>query len=571
MFNWFRNLRSWGKMTILASVLLVFLIGLGLLGLSNMSNMKQEMERMYKVDLHTVDLWGQIHTHSVSISTHILNHLGTDDPSVMIRAEKSIAEAKEIIENSLAVLEEFPLGEVEKQLTSDYQEAYIAWEKVRNTALRYSKMGDKEGAQALIDDAGSLRDDTINLAMELQQFNRNRAENAYLSSEEIFNSSLKNFVVIMLLASILAIALTFLISRSIAIPLAILEKSAWKVAGGNLTTSWEINSKDEAGRLSVSLTKMLEQFRALIGSINSNSHQVFQASEVLAIHTNGARDTLEQITVSVSELAHGANEQANASQTAAEQANQINQAMVQNMMSIDAMVSATGKTEKLIEVGLLTLDKQNESVRENVAASKGASLAVGSLAKEVGEIGGILATISQIADQTNLLALNAAIEAARAGEQGRGFAVVAEEIRKLAEESAVATGEIGQIVSSVQSGAAKAVEEMNKAGQAMKVQEDNAGKTTEVFTEISDALNEMVARVDEMIRGSKEIEASVQFITAEIEGIASVSEENAASAEQISAGTEEQTAAVEEMAASANALEILARELQQAAEKFVLS
>ncbi len=571
MFNWFNNLRSWGKITILASILLVFLIGISFLGLNNMSNIKQEMEKLYKEDLHSVDLWGQIHAYSLGISTHILNHLGTDDPSVMIRAERSIAEAKEIIENSLAVLEEFSLGEVESQLMADYREAYNAWEKVRDSALMSSKMGDKERAESLIDDAKVSRDNTINLALELQQFNRSKAENAYLLSEGIYNSSLKNFIIIMILAALLAIILTFFISRSIAIPLTVLEKNAWKVAGGNLTVSWELATKrDEAGRLSISLTKMLEQFRELIGAINKNSQEVFRASEELAGNTGGASDTLEQITVSVSELAHGANEQAEASQIAAGQANQINQVMAQNMISIDAMVNATNKTEKLIETGLLTLEQQNESVKENVIASQGASLAVSSLVKEVEEIGGILATISQIADQTNLLALNAAIEAARAGEQGRGFAVVAEEIRKLAEESAVATGEIGQIVNSVQSGATKAVEEMDKAGLAMKIQEDNAGKTTGVFTEISNALNEMVVRVNEMIKGTKEIESSVQSITAAIEGIASVSEENAASAEQISAGTQEQNAAVEEMAASASALEELARQLQLTAEKFIL-
>lgn len=106
---------------------------------------------------------------------------------------------------------------------------------------------------------------------------------------------------------------------------------------------------------------------------------------------------------------------------------------------------------------------------------------VGGLSRRIGEIGGIVQLIKEIADQTNLLALNAAIEAARAGEAGRGFTVVADEVRKLAERTARATAEIGERVTDIQ----------QETGTALAIMQDGAASAATYSTDSANAMREM--------------------------------------------------------------------------------
>jgi aerotaxis receptor len=150
--------------------------------------------------------------------------------------------------------------------------------------------------------------------------------------------------------------------------------------------------------------------------------------------------------------------------------------------------------------------------------------AAGSLSELEGisiEIGTIVSSIREIADQTNLLALNAAIEAARAGEAGRGFAVVADEVRKLAERTAVSTGEISGMVARIQQRTVDAVKEMREgvskvedgvqsahsAGNAVAAIRDAARRVVDATTEVRQAIKEqsnvanaMAGNVDQVVR-----------------------------------------------------------------------
>lgn len=570
MVRWFLNLRLSRKMLVLAGILLCFLVGLGLVSLTNMYRINQHIEELHEIDLHTVEHWGQIHAQSVMISTYILNHIMADDIITMRQMEQGIQAATDKINEHLAEFKQLPITPEAQELVANYEEMFIQWEESRKRVLDLSKLGDKEGARKATEEASELRDRTIFLATALQELSHQEAEKRYEASQELFTSTVQNFVVTLVVAGAIGVLLSVLIGRLMRKPLKQLVEASQRVAQGDLTVAWDIDTKDEIGGLSRALKEMVENLRLLIGTVNDHAGQVAAAAEQMAANTDSARATVEQITASVQELADGANEQAGSAQNASEQTHQIAQATADNYERIEEIVTATAKVKELVQNGLAAISKQNESMKDNTQATESVAQAIKTLAGEVAEVETILTTIAQIADQTNLLALNAAIEAARAGEHGRGFAVVAEEVRKLAEESAEATGTINQILASIQDKTKRAYDEMERASDAVATQQASVDETTAAFHQISGAVETVSGQISHMAAVFEQINNNAQSIAKIIEDIAAVSEENAASAEEIAAGAEEQTASVEEIAASAGSLDSSARELKNATNKFIL-
>ena len=349
---------------------------------------------------------------------------------------------------------------------------------------------------------------------------------------------------------------------------------------GDLTANVGWSGRDLLGRLGQAVDRLGEQLAQIVATIQHAVLTVQSASQ----HTN---ETAKQVESRVSEellaLARAANlsvDVAGTAGTVAENAEQVArrvtdissavaqmtasiQEMDQNLLNLAtvveqsvantqemsaSIVQVAGNAERVRQESTST-DKQVREGRNEVAQlSKGMSSISDTVADVVTEmqsldqasrqIGEILGLIEAIADQTNLLALNAAIEAARAGEHGRGFAVVADEVRKLAENSASSTKQIGQLVADIQRRTTAVLERTARANNLVQNNAASARSVTDMIETISSRVTEMAQLVSEISVATTEQ--------------ARASEELAKASEQMGAMTHEAAATMREQAITSN-------------------
>ena len=200
---------------------------------------------------------------------------------------------------------------------------------------------------------------------------------------------------------------------------------------------------------------------------------------------------------------------------------------------VERVEKLVDETEGMINKGMEIVQVLGDRAGETTKMTAKVSDSIESLRKESAIINSFVGTITEITEQTNLLSLNASIEAARAGEAGRGFAVVAEEIRKLADDSAKAAGEISNNVANITAQTQNSVDSASQAQAMVELQ-------TKAVDEVIAVFREMQARMGQLIEGLKDIAASTEKADGErsaavaaVKNISDIIEETAGSAETV--------------------------------------
>jgi methyl-accepting chemotaxis protein len=361
----------------------------------------------------------------------------------------------------------------------------------------------------------------------------------------------------------------FLFSRSFANPIKRLSGVAEAIAAGDLTQAVpSVRTKDEIGKLAEAFGNMTHKLRDFISKVSEMSANTAASSEEMMASSDEVNQVSEQIAVAINELAKGAAEQAESTETSnykiidvVSGLNEIGHEMAQ---SEDLAVTA----KNTVAVGKNSVQYQTVKMNENKEMTGIVANAIISLAERSKEIEEILTVIKGISEQTNLLSLNAAIEAARAGEQGRGFAVVAGEIGKLAEQSGLSVNKIDQIIKEVQNGVNNAVTEIEKAQEVVNEQETALTDTVNAFQRIEEVVAAINANIIKVTEVSKALDLKAKEAGEAISDIASISEENASGTEEVAASTQEQSAVIKQIAEASKSLSGMAADLQKSIEVF---
>ncbi|MHB8845938.1 MAG: methyl-accepting chemotaxis protein [Nitrospirota bacterium] len=302
---------------------------------------------------------------------------------------------------------------------------------------------------------------------------------------------------IMMLISVFAIVAGIgagiVITRSITVPVGIGAAVAKKLSEGDLNAEITVDSKDEIGRLMAAMKTMVDKLKSVVVDVKTASSNVASGSE--------------QLSAGAQQMSQGTTEQAASTEEASSSIEEMNATIKQS--ADNAM-----QTEKIAQKSAVDAQESGKAVSQTVVAMK--------------DIAQKISIIEEIARQTNLLALNAAIEAARAGEHGKGFAVVAAEVRKLAERSQSAAGEISQLSSS-------SVQIAEQAGEMLAKLVPDIQKTAELVQEITASSKEQSGGADQINSAIQQLNQVVQQNAGAAEEMASTAEELSSQADQLQA------------------------------------
>ncbi|HTW46921.1 MAG TPA: Cache 3/Cache 2 fusion domain-containing protein [Acidobacteriaceae bacterium] len=274
------------------------------------------------------------------------------------------------------------------------------------------------------------------------------------------------------IASLLVFVLWIILRSLVLVPV---QNLGDHLENADLNTLLGARRRDEIGRLAAAFDNFVLRIRSTL----------VEVAEVSSILT---KDTAEIAASAAAQARASAEESAQTSQVV-QAVERMSETIRQISESSGAAASAAQQTVELSHAGHLAAEQNSSSMQNLAAAVEGTARQIADLDSQSGKIGRAISIIDGIAEQTNLLALNAAIEAARAGESGRGFAVVAGEVRRLAERTRTATGEISDVVSSIQ-------RETRRTVEAISQNRNAAGEESRLATATGDHLS----RITEMAR-----------------------------------------------------------------------
>ena len=370
---------------------------------------------------------------------------------------------------------------------------------------------------------------------------------------------------------VLIVLIANFIANAAVKPILTIDNAAKEISNGNLSLkAVPVESKDELGDVAAAFETMTDKLNNFFHKASNNATSVSESAEILNENARNSAEAANQISGVVTEFATDTIQQQNAVGAANEAVLNMRELLNVIAENSDGVANASNVAMQTAETGAVTVQKAVQSMESLRASVQESAQIIKLLGEHSSKIGNIVETISGIAEQTNLLALNAAIEASHAGEHGRGFAVVAEEVRKLAEQSSLAAGEIHNLIFDVQDQTEKAVASMSVGTDLSKASVQAVDKAGEAFRDIVKHIDDLTEKIRLTTDAIEKAESGNSKIIDSVKVINEAAIKFSSRTEAISATTQELSASTEEIATSSRQLADMADDLQKEIQTFKL-
>lgn len=519
----FNNMKIGLRLALGFGILICFMIAIIAVSINQMALSHEKLNRIVQTNNVRVQLANSMIDDVREVSIALRTALLLKNAEKAREMKNRIADSRKTYDGNLKKVEELT--------PRDNAEAFEIISKVKtfqgnsrylnDSVFELASTGKHDAAlDFMIKRASPAVDKWIEVIDELIHYNEKRIAIRYNEANTAQENARKSMFLLGAAAVALAIAISLFLATGITRPLKTSINAANMIASKDLTVDFSKYKKrrDEIGVLLQALNRMVESLREQIQGIlegvnvlSSSSNEILAATTQVASGAAESAAAISETTTTVEEV---------------RQAAELSSAKAKNMSDSAQRVSQVSNSGiKAVEdtsSGMLHIREQMESISQTIVR----------LSEHGQSIGGIIASVTDIADQSNLLAVNAAIEATRAGEHGKAFAVVAQEIKNLAEQSKQATTQVRTILNDVQKATSAAVMATEQGSKAVETGVKQSAQTKEAIMVLAESSAGAVQTAMQIVASSQQQVVGMNQIGTAMKNINQAGAETAASMKQ---------------------------------------
>lgn len=353
-------------------------------------------------------------------------------------------------------------------------------------------------------------------------------------------------------------------------PIIKLKKLMKQAEEGDLTVQSEIKGNDETTRLCISFNQMLSNINRLLSDAHKAINYTLDSSQVLKNSTKQSVETIEQLTLTMNEIARGNMYQAEDTQNSIAAMSSLSNSIQQVLANVEAISDRNQMAQEQINITKGDMELLNNTMQSSIQVTKTMSVSIKELSDLSRNIEEIMDLVETISEESNLLALNASIEAARAGEAGRGFAVVAKEVKKLADQSKSSANNVKGTLNFIYKKIQETVDLVEESNEIFDKHNQVLSQAVNTFLRVFDTLKLIdsgLLGINEQANGMNVLKDNMVM---KVDSIAASIEESAASTQEVCALSEGQKITTESLNRLSGELAATMESLKQGIDRFKL-